>query len=75
MYELQTDRRGFLALAGSALLGAAASTTLSGCGDAQAAPGSMWESTANTAVSALGPHGAQINGFARPRTDRCSTPS
>jgi CubicO group peptidase (beta-lactamase class C family) len=66
MSELQTDRRGFLALAGSALLGAAASTTLSGCSDAQAAPGSMWESTANSAVSALGPNGAQINGFCAP---------
>jgi hypothetical protein len=70
MADLQTDRRGILALAGSALLGAAASTTLAGCSDAQAVLSSMWDGTTNTAVSALRPNGAQINGFCAPAERR-----
>lgn len=66
MAELHTDRRGFLALAGSALVGAAATTTLGGCGGAHAAPSSMWDAPANPAVTGLGPNGAQINGYCAP---------
>ena len=66
MADFQTDRRSFLALAGSAFLGGATSASMSGCSNAQAADNSMWNSTSNPAVSALGPNGAQINGFCAP---------
>jgi CubicO group peptidase (beta-lactamase class C family) len=64
--ESQSNRRSFLALAGSALLGAATSTSVSGCSDAQAADGSAWNTANNPQVTALGPNGAQINGYCAP---------
>lgn len=66
MAAIQSDRRNFLAMAGSSLLGGAASASISGCSEAQAADGSMWHATGNSAISALGPNGAQINGYCAP---------
>jgi CubicO group peptidase (beta-lactamase class C family) len=48
------------------LLGAAASASMCGCSDAQAADGSIWNTGSNPAVSALGPNGAQISGYCSP---------
>lgn len=66
MPELLTDRRQFLSLASTVLAGAATSASLSGCGGAQAAASSMWETTSNPAVTASGPNGAQIQGYCAP---------
>lgn len=59
-------RRQFLSLGGAALLGAAATGSLTACGSASAASSELWTSTANPAVSATGPNGAQVNGYCAP---------
>src|SRR3989442_8236368 len=66
MPECENSRRKFLALAGSTLVGAATSASISGCSSAQAADSSAWDTANNPPISALGPNGAQINGYCAP---------
>jgi CubicO group peptidase (beta-lactamase class C family) len=66
MSELTPTRRGFLGMNGAALLGAVASSSLSGCGGANASASSIWDGTTNPVVSATIAGGAVVNGFCAP---------